>query len=78
MLVKLSMTKTISPDAVLLTGREMEQRWFRGWRDLDYSALRVGWLHTPLHGKAKAQGTRLSKLEKKGTRLIGNSRGIAV
>ena len=63
---------------VLLAGRDGEQRWFRGWRDLDYSAPRVQWLHTPLCGKAEAQGTRPSKPEKKGTRLIGNSRGIAV
>ena len=56
----------------------MEQRWFGGWRDLDYSALRVWWLRTPLRGKAEAQGTRPSKPEKKGTCPIGNSRGIAV
>ena len=55
----------------------MEQRWFRGWRDLDYSAPRVQWLHTPLHGKAKGQGARLSKPKKKGTCPIRNSRGIA-
>ena len=30
-----------------------------------------------LHRKAEAQGARPSKPEKKGTRLIGNSRGIA-
>ena len=56
-----------------------------GWRtevvrrseDLDYSALRVRWLCTPLHGKAEAQGTRPSKPEKKGTCPIRNSRGIA-
>ena len=46
--------------------------------DLDYSAPRVQWLRTPLHGKAEAQGTRPSKPEKKGMCLIGNSRGIAV
>ena len=63
---------------VLLAGRETEQRWFGGRRDLDYSALRVRWLHTPLRGKAEAQGTRPSKPEKKGTCPIGNSRGIAV
>ena len=63
---------------VLLAGRDGEQRWFRGQRDLDYSALRVQWLRTPLCRKAEAQGTRPSKPEKKGTRLIGNSRGIAV
>ena len=63
---------------VLLTGREMEQRRFGGRRDLDYSAPRVQWLRTPLHGKAEAQGTRPSKPEKKGTCPIGNSRGIAV
>ena len=56
----------------------MEQRQFRGQRDLDYSAPRVWWLCTPLHGKAKVQGTRPRKPEKKGTRTIGNSRGIAV
>ena len=55
-----------------------EQRQFRGWRDLDYSAPSVQWLCTPLRGKAEAQGTRPSKPEKKGTRPIGNSRGIAV
>ena len=63
---------------VLLAGRDGEQRWFGGRRDLDYSVLRVWWLHTLLHGKAEAQGTRPSKPEKKGTRPIGNSRGIAV
>ena len=61
---------------VLLAGRDGEQRWFEGRRDLDYSVPRVQWLRTPLHGKAEAQGTRPSKPEKKGTRLIGNSRGI--
>ena len=55
----------------------MEQRWFGGRGDLDYNAPRVWWLHTPLHRKAKAQGARLSKTEKKGTLLIRNSRGIA-
>ena len=54
-----------------------EWRRFRGQRDLDYSASRVWWLCTLLHGKAKAQGTRPSKPKKKGTCLIGNSRGIA-
>ena len=54
-----------------------EQRRFGGQKDLDYSTPRVQWLHTPLHGKAEVQGTRLSKPEKKGTHLIGNSRGIA-
>ena len=54
-----------------------EQRWFGGWRDLDYSTSRVQWLHTPLHGKAEVQGTRLSKPEEKGMHPIGNSRGIA-
>ena len=63
---------------VLLAGQDGEQKWFRGQRDLDYSAPRVRWLHTPLRGKAEAQGTRLSKPEKKGTRPIRNSRGIAV
>ena len=63
---------------VLLAGRDREQRGFRGRRDLDYSVPRVQWLRTPLCGKAEAQGTRLSKPEKKGTRPIGNSRGIAV
>ena len=63
---------------VLLAGRDGEQRWFGGRRDLDCSAPRVRWLHTPLHGKAEAQGTRPSKPEKKGTHPIGNSRGIAV
>ena len=62
---------------VLLAGWDGEQRWFRGWRDLDYSTPRVWWLCTPLHGKAKAQGTRPSKPEKKGTCPIRNSRGIA-
>ena len=55
----------------------MEQRGFGCRKDLDYSALRVQWLRTLLHGKAEAQGTRLSKPEKKGMRPIGNSRGIA-
>ena len=63
---------------VLLAGRDGEQRWFGGWRDLDCSAPRVRWLRTPLRGKAEVQGTRLSKPEKKGTHPIGNSRGIAV
>ena len=63
---------------VLLAGRDGEQRWFGGQRDIDYSAPRVQWLRTPLRGKAEAQGTRLSKPEKKGMRPIGNSRGIAV
>ena len=54
-----------------------EQRQFRGQRDLDYSIPRVRWLCTPLCGKAKAQGTRLSKPEKKGMRPIRDSRGIA-
>ena len=63
---------------VLLASRDGEQRWFRGWRDLDCSAPRVRWLRTLLRGKAKAQGTRPSRPEKKGTRLIRNSRGIAV
>ena len=55
-----------------------EQRMFGGQRDLDYSALRVWWLRTPLRGKAEAQGTRPSKPKKKETCPIGNSRGIAV
>ena len=55
----------------------MEQRWFGGRKDLDYSTPRVQWLHTPLHRKSEAQGTRLSKPEKKGMHPIGNSRGIA-
>ena len=63
---------------VLLAGRDREQRWFGGRRDLDYSTPRVRWLHTPLRGKAEAQGTRPSRPKKKGTRPIGNSRGIAV
>ena len=63
---------------VLLAGRDREQRQFGGRKDLDCSAPRVQWLHTPLRGKAEAQGTRPSKPEKKGTRPIGNSRGIAV
>ena len=63
---------------VLLAGQETEQRTFGGRRDLNYSAPRVQWLHTPLRGKAEVQGTRLSKPEKKGMRPIGNSRGIAV
>ena len=54
-----------------------EQRQFGGQKDLDYSTPRVRWLCTPLCGKAEAQGTRLSKPEKKGTRPIGSSRGIA-
>ena len=63
---------------VLLAGQDGEQRGFGGQRDLDYSVPRVRWLCTPLRGKAEAQGTRPSKPEKKGTRPIGNSRGIAV
>ena len=63
---------------VLLASRDEEQRWFGGRRDLDYSAPRVRWLRTPLCRKAEAQGTRPSKPEKKGTRPIGNTRGIAV
>ena len=55
-----------------------EQRWFGGWRDLDYSAPRVQWLHTLLRRKAEAQGARPSKPKKKGMCPIGNSRGIAV
>ena len=62
---------------VLLAGRDGEQRWFGGQRDLDCSAPRVRWLCTPLRGKAEAQGSRLSKPEEKGTRPIRNSRGIA-
>ena len=50
---------------------------FGGRSDLDYSTPRVRWLRTPLRGKAEVQGTRPSKPEKKGTRLIRNSRGIA-
>ena len=46
--------------------------------DVDCSAPRVWWLRTLLCGKAKAQGTRPSKPEKKGMRPIGNSRRIAV
>ena len=30
-----------------------EQRMFGGWKDLDYSAPRVQWLHTPLRRKPK-------------------------
>ena len=63
---------------VLLAGWDREQRGFGGKRDLDCSAPRVRWLHTPLHGKAEAQGSRPSKPEKKGTCPIGNSRRIAV
>ena len=63
---------------VLLAGWNGEQRGFGGRRDLDCGAPRVRWLRTPLRGKAKAQGTRPSKPEKKGMRPIGNSRGIAV
>ena len=63
---------------VLLAGRDGEQRRFGGRRDLVYSTPRVRWLRTPLRGKTEAQGSRLSKPEKKGTRPIGNSRGIAV
>ena len=62
---------------VLLAGWDGEQRGFRGQRDLDCSAPRVRWLCTPLRRKAEAQGSRPSKPEKKGTRPIGNSRGIA-
>ena len=62
---------------VLLAGWETKQRQFGGRRDLDYSAPRVQWLCTLLREKAEVQGTRLSKPEKKGTHLIGNSRGIA-
>ena len=63
---------------VLLASRDGEQRWFRDQRDLDYSAPRVWWLRTLLRRKAEVQGTRPSRPEKKGTRPIGNSRGIAV
>ena len=63
---------------VLLAGWEMEQRRFGGREDLDCSAPRVQWLRTPLCRKAEAQGTKLSKPKRKGTCLIGNSRGIAV
>ena len=63
---------------VLLAGRDGEQKWFGGWKDLDCSAPRVWWLRTPLRRKAEAQGTRPSKPEKKGTHPIRNSRGIAV
>ena len=62
---------------VLLAGRDREQRWFGGRKDLDCSTPRVRWLRTPLRGKAEAQGTRLSKPKKKGTRPIGNSSRIA-
>ena len=55
----------------------MEQRQFRGQRDLDYSAPGVQWLCTLLHRKAGAQGTRPRRPEKKGTCPIGNSRGTA-
>ena len=72
----LLLTKVLRP--VLLAGWDGEQRWFGGRRDLDYSAPRVQWLCTPLRGKSKAQGTRPSKPEKKGTHPIGNSRGIVV
>ena len=63
---------------VLLAGWDGEQRWFGGQKDLDCSAPRVWWLRTPLHRKAKAQGTRPSRPEKKGTQPIRNSRGVAV
>ena len=63
---------------VLLAGQDGEQRGFGGQRDLDYSIPRVRWLRTLLRRKAEAQGTRLSKPEKKGTHPIRNSRGIAV
>ena len=63
---------------VLLTGQDGEQRWFGGQEDLDCSTPRVQWLCTLLRGKAEVQGTRPSRPEKKGTRLIGNSRGVAV
>ena len=63
---------------VLLAGRGQNREQFRGWRDLDYSIPRVRWLRTPLCGKAKVQGTRPSRPEKKGMCLIGNSRGVAV
>ena len=69
-------TRVLRP--VFLAGRDREQRTFGGQEDLDYSAPRVRWLRTPLRRKAKAQGTRLSRPEKKGMRPIRNSRGIAV
>ena len=54
-----------------------EQIWFRGWRDLDYSAPRVQWLHTPLCRKVKVQGARPNRPKKNGMHLIRNSRGVA-
>ena len=62
---------------VLLVSWETEQRRFGGRKDLDCNAPRVQWLRTPLCRKAKVQGTKPSKPEKKGTHLIGNSRGLA-
>ena len=62
---------------VLLTGRDGEQKWFGGWKDLDCSAPRVQWLCTLLRRKGEAQGSRPSKPEKKGMRLIENSSRIA-
>ena len=62
---------------VLLAGWDEEQRRFGGRKDLDCSTPRVQWLHTPLRGKAEAQGTRPSRPEKE-MRPIGNSRGVAV
>ena len=63
---------------VLLAGWGQNRERFGSRKDLDCSTPRVRWLRTLLHGKAKAQGTRTSNPEKKGTRPIGNSRGIAV
>ena len=54
-----------------------QNRGSDGHGDLDYSKPRVQWLCTLLHGKAKAQGERPSKPEKKEMRPIRNSRGIA-
>ena len=62
---------------VLLASRGQNRERFRGQRNLDYSAPRVWWLRTLLRRKAEVQGSRPSKPEKKGTCLIGNSRGIA-
>ena len=76
--VKMTQWNALLLRPVLLAGRDGEQRWFGGWRNLDCSAPRVWWLRTPLRGKAEAQGSRPSKPEKKGMRPIGNSRGIAV
>ena len=62
---------------ILLAGQDRAEWMVGGSGDLDYSGLRVQWLCTPLHRKAKAQEGRLSNSEKKGMCPIGNSRGVA-